>query len=235
MRFVNFKQKFQPFELTVRLHGLLGWPAMTHKEIRILKKIFKSFSKDQTIHIFEYGMGFSTVYFAKFLKKSGYLFEMHAVDNNRFWYEKVSAMIKDQHLQGNVTLHLREFSPFWQKPLWDWTVEPKCQTFAAQTPAELEYIHLPQTLNLPFNVILVDGRFRRRCLEVAFGSVDHRGLVIMHDAQKKHYQLPTEKYRYSRFIDSGRYFPFSSKKFQLWVGSLMNPLVDKLAAEFTKK
>ncbi len=235
MSLSDLKKKFSLFELTLRLHGLLGWPAMTHKEIRILKKIFKSFSKDQTINIFEYGMGFSTVYFAKFLKKSGYLFQMHAVDNNRSWYEKVSAMIKEQHLQGNVTLHLREFMPFWQNPLWDWNAEVKCGTFAAQSPAELEYIHLPQTLAMPFNVIIVDGRFRRCCLEIAFGSVDHRGVVIMHDAQKKHYQAPTEKYRYSQFLDSGKYFPFARHQLQLWLGSPMNPLVDQITLEFAKR
>lgn len=232
MSFADFKNKLHPFELTMRLHAFLTWPAMTRKEMQILKRIFLSFPKEQTIHIFEYGMGFSTVYFAKFLRKAGYLFHLYSVDNNRFWYEKVTAMIKSEKLTEHVTLHLREFIPFWEKPGWDWTSEPQQGVFAPQTQMELEYINLPQMLKIPFNVIFVDARFRRRCLEAALTSVDYRGFVIMHDAQKKHYHSATEKYRYSRFIDSGQYFPFARRKYQLWLGSPMNSLVDKIAVEF---
>lgn len=232
MSFTDFKNKLHPFELTIRLHGFLGWPAMTRKEMQILKRIFLSFSKGQTIHIFEYGMGFSTIYFAKFLRRSGYLFHLHSLDNNRFWYEKVTAMIKAENLTEDITLYLREFVPFWEKPSWDWKVEPQQGAFAPQNPMELDYVNLPQTLKIHFNVIFVDARFRRRCLEAALTSVDYRGFVIMHDAQKKQYHSATENYRYSRFVDSGQYFPFARRKYQLWLGSPMNALVDQIAAEF---
>ncbi len=232
MSLTDFKNKLHPFELTMRLHRSLGWPAMTRKEMQIFKRLLLSFPQEQTIHLFEYGMGFSTIYFAKFLQRSGRSFHLHSIDNNRFWYEKVTAMIKVEKLTKHVTLHLREFMPFWEKPNWDWKSELQQGTFAPQNQMELEYIHLPQTLRIPFNVIFVDARFRRRCLEAALTSVDYRGFVIMHDAQKKQYHSATEKYRHSRFIDSGQYFPFARRKYQLWLGSPMNALVDQIAEEF---
>ncbi len=232
MSLTDLKNKLHPFELTLLFHRFLGWPAMTGKEMRILKRILLSFPQQQPINIFEYGMGFSTVYFAKFLKKTGRVFHLHSIDNNRFWYEKVSSMIKVQDLTQSVSLHLREFVPFWEKPGWDWKVLPQCGSFAPKTSAELEYIQLPQTLKIPFNMIFVDARFRRRCLETALTSVDHRGVVVLHDAQKEHYHSATESYRYSKFIDSGKYFPFARRKYMIWLGSLLNPAIEQIASEF---
>lgn len=232
MALVELKQKLHPFELIMGLHGLLRWPAMTRKEMRILKRVFLSFPKNQTINIFEYGMGFSTLYFAKFLQNMGRSFHIDSLDNNRFWYEKVTAMIRNEKLSDSVTLHLREFAPFWEKSGWNWQAPQMHGTFAPSMPEENEYIVLPQTLHKHYNVIFVDARFRRRCLETALQAVDHRGIVILHDAQKKQYQSSTELYRHSRFIDSGKYFPFARKQYQIWLGSPTNTLVEEIAREF---
>lgn len=231
MSFAALKQKIHPFELTLRLHGLMGWPAMTRKEIAILKRLFLSLPKGPKINIFEYGMGFSTIYFAKFLQKSGRSFHLHSLDNNRFWYEKVTAMIKSEKLTAKVTLHLREFVPFWEKPGWNWNVPPPQGVFAPQTPAEKEYIFLPKELAIAFHFIFVDARFRRRCLENALTCVDPRGFVVLHDAQKKQYHPGTEGYSYSRFINSGQYFPFARRTYQLWLGSPLNPFVEQIVEE----
>ncbi|MCC6759556.1 MAG: class I SAM-dependent methyltransferase [Candidatus Omnitrophica bacterium] len=232
MTLAQLKQKLHPFELTLKAHAFLEWPAMTRKEMRILKEVFLSFPSGKPINIFEYGMGFSTIYFAKFLHKNGRDFQMDSLDNNRFWYEKVTTMTRTAGLSKTVHLHLREFVPFWEKNGWDWKTEPRAGAFGPNEKAEQEYIHLPQNLNKTYDVIFVDARFRRRCLEAALKAVSPQGFVIMHDAQKPHYQSATKLYRYSQFIDSGKYFPFARRKYQLWLGSPANPLVDKVAAEF---
>jgi predicted O-methyltransferase YrrM len=232
MTLSDLKQKLHPFEMTMKVHGLLGWPAMTRKEMRILKQLFLSFPADQPINIFEYGMGFSTIYFARFLQKSGRPFHMDSIDNNRFWNEKVTTMIRNAGLSKKVSLHLREFVPFWEKSGWDWKTEPRSGAFGPTQKAEQEYINLPQTLNKKYQIIFVDARFRRRCLEAALQCVDPQGFVIMHDAQKPHYQSATKLYRYSQFIDSGKYFPLARRKYQLWLGSPANPLVEKIAKDF---
>ncbi len=231
MSLAVLKQQLHPFEITMRWHGLMGWPAMTQREMRILKRIFLSFPEEKKIKIFEYGMGFSTVYFAKFLQKSGRMFELHSIDNNRFWYEKVATMIKAQKLTDKVILHLREFPPFWEKPGWDWNANCPREIFAPQTPAEKEYVNFPQSLKTSFDVIFVDARFRRRCLDAALRCLDPQGFVILHDAQKKHYQSATKLYHFSQFLNSGKYFPFARRKYQLWLGSPLNSLVDQIALE----
>lgn len=92
MTLAQLKQKLHPFELTLKAHAFLEWPAMTRKEMRILKEVFLSFPSGKPINIFEYGMGFSTIYFAKFIHKNGRDFQMDSLDNNRFWYEKVATI-----------------------------------------------------------------------------------------------------------------------------------------------
>lgn len=209
----------------------MGWPVMTHKEIRVLKNILLLVPRNQTITIFEYGSGFSTIYFAKFLRKAGRPFLIHSLDNNRFWYEKVTAMVEAAKLKDRVFLHLREFTPFWEKPNWDWNAAPQKDIFAPHTQAEKEYVNFPQTLATSFNVVFVDGRFRRRCLEDLQKYIDPQCIIVMHDAQKKQYHTATASFRHSRFIDSGKYFPFARRKYLLWIGSPQNPLVELIAAE----
>lgn len=223
-----------PFDLTMKVHGLLGWPAMTLREMAIIKRALLSLPRERPIQIFEYGMGFSTIYFARFLQKERRAFHIDSLDNNRFWHEKVTAMIEKAGLKDNVTLHLREFVPFWEKPGWDWDKAPAVGQFAPASKEENEYISLPVTLNKTFDLVFVDGRFRRRCLEAIGPCLAYHGFAVLHDAQKEKYHGPTGNFRYSQFLDSGRYFPFERRRYQIWLGSMANAAVDQVRAEAVK-
>jgi len=225
-------KSFRPFELALRMHGFMQWPAMTHKEMAVLKKVFLSLPKERPIKFFEYGAGFSTIYFARFLKEQGWAFHIDSVENNRSWLEKVSRMIRENGLEQEVTLHLKEFRPFWEKPGWDWSQSPAPGAFAPQSREEQEYIALPKALEQTFDLILVDGRFRRRCLELVLGCVARNGFVVLHDAQKIQYHDPLKDYPHGRFLDSGAYFPFEQRKYRIWLGSPASPEVERIAGQF---
>ncbi len=208
------------FDKLMRLRGLLQLPAMTAKERRAYKALLQVLSKTQKpVRIFEYGSGFSTLYFAKYLKRCHIPFEFHSVDNNAFWHQKVKAMVKAAGLEGQVHLHLQVFEPFWNKPGWSFTQRPKPGEFAPSLPQENAYINGPQLAGGNFDLIVIDGRFRQRCLQVAAKSLSPQGIVLLHDAQKKHYQPPVGVLPHSAWVEGGRFYAWQQWDQRTWLGS----------------
>lgn len=71
-----------------------------------------------------------------------------------------------------------------------------------------EYVDLPRKFNLESNIIIVDGRKRRRCLLEAQSLVRDEGYVLLHDAWRKHYQCAWDAFK-----------SHSSVGDELWIGS----------------
>jgi hypothetical protein len=133
----------------------------------------------------------------------------------------VKEFVKKDDLQSRMDLHLMEFKPFWEKPGWG-SVPPPCGQFAPSLENEKNYVDYPRRLGNKFDVIIVDARFRRRCIQVAQEALQPGGVVVLHDAQKKQYHDGLESYPHQRFIDSGTWYPLQEKSNQMWVGSLEN-------------
>ena len=74
------------------------------------------------------------------------------------------------------------------------------------------------TINEKFDVMIIDARFRRHCLPVAKEVLASQGIIVLHDAQKPHYQIGVEKFPFQRFIDSGAWAPFQPIPNKVWVG-----------------
>lgn len=223
---MNFLQKLRRkyfsfyFYVRIWLHGLLGLPAQTHKEIQLFKAIFSQF-KSKKIRIFEWGCGLSSVYFSKYLKDRGIDFEWHAIDNNKSWCQRVTARIRGSGYQDNLRIYLKEFIPFWDKQGWG-VIPPPCGVFSPKEEGELAYVSFPKTFKDKFDIVIIDARFRRRCLEVAMQVVAPGGIVVMHDAQKPHYQVGLEKFPLQRLIASGAWAPFQELSNKVWVGVIDN-------------
>jgi predicted O-methyltransferase YrrM len=208
------------FYTRLYVHGLLGLPAQTCKERKLFKAIFDQFA-GKKIKMFEWGSGFSTIYYAKYLKDRGISFEWHTIDNNRSWHEKIATMVKNKGLGDSVSLYVKEFLPFWQKPDWKIIPPPK-GVFAPKGQNEIDYVNYPKTLNTKFDIIMIDARFRRRCLSVSKEVLASGGIVILHDAQKPHYRVGEEIFPHRRLINSGTWFPFQKDPNQVWVGVAEN-------------
>jgi len=71
----------------------------------------------------------------------------------------------------------------------------------------------------------VDARFRRHCVQTAKEVINPEGVVILHDAQKPHYQEGLDTFPYGRFIDSGVSYPLQEISNCMWIGSLKNHAV----------
>lgn len=213
------------------INGLLGLPAQTLEEFRIFKRILDKFisNRNGKIKIFEWGSGHSTIYYAKYLKAKGADFQWHSLDNYQPWHQMVKLKIERNNLQSYIQLHLKEFLPFWEKPGWDWKVlPPPCGIFGPKSQDEKAYIQFPQLFNEKFDIVIVDARFRRHCTQVAKEVLSPQGVAILHDAQKAHYHIGLENFRYSKFFDSGYWYPFQKKPNKVWVGSIENTKISEL-------
>jgi len=220
------------FSLTMAWHAWLKWPALTLKDRKIFKTILLSRKFDDRLDIFEYGTGYSTYYFARFLKGKKIPFHFHSIDNNRPWHEKIKTLILNSRIDNEVTLHLCSFIPFWEKQGWDWKNPGVCGQFSPQRKEEFDYINRPLSLNQKFDMIVIDGRFRKRCLEVARACLKPRGIIFFHDAQKPRYTIPDGFIKYAALINDGHFFPFERTSYRCWVGSPDDDIVLDLAKEF---
>lgn len=214
----------------MRLYGLLKLPAQTKKERQIFKALFDLTPKNRKLRVFEWGSGYSTLYYAQYLLWKGVDFEWHTIDNNKVWHEKMKQFVNVKKLQSKIILYLMEFKPFWEKPGWN-PVPPPCGLFAPSSENERNYVDYPRRLGDKFDVVIVDARFRKRCLQMAQEVLQPEGVVILHDAQKKQYHDGLEAYPYRKFIDSGTWYPLQEESNRMWIGSLVNhPIFEWLTA-----
>ncbi len=212
------KLKSLYFRGRLRLNRALGLPAQTRKDIQLFKTVFDNFALGKKIRIFEWGSGFSTTYYANYLLRKGIEFEWHSIDNNRIWHEEVKSKVKEKGFQQYIQLYIKEFLPFWEKPGWG-SIPPACGVFSPSTESEKDYVNFPRELNSKFDIVIIDARFRRHCIQTAKTVLLPEGIIIMHDAEKVHYHVGLETFQYSRFFHGGSWFPFQEIPNKVWIGS----------------
>ena len=226
--------KLQNLFLKIRLffYRHLELPAQIGRERSMYLDILRSF-KGRSLKIFEWGSGYSTIYYSKWLKCHGFSFLWHALDNHGDWVNRVRERVNKHQLPDHVKIHLKEFPPFWEKPGWDWNkIPPPAGVFSPKLQAEQDYINYPISLGEKFDIIFIDARFRRHCLKTALTMVKEDGVVIMHDAQKTHYHQGTETFAFNKFYVTGSWYPFQHKPNQVWVGSKTNKEVFNLIRRY---
>jgi len=80
-----------------------------------------------------------------------------------------------------------------------------------------DYVTLPGSLEMRFDIVLVDGRKRRRCLLEASRLLNDAGIVVLHDAWRAYYQCAFDAYPFARRIGD-----------MLWVGAQRDPELDSI-------
>jgi len=182
-------------------------PEMWLSEIYYIEKMLGKLSRNKKkLNILEWGSGNSTIYFTKLLKQKGIPFNWYAIEHFVPWYKKVITMLEKYDLLGDVTCFLK--SP---------TCEPDKNI---QETLDLEeYIYFPTTLGIKFDLIIVDGRKRKECLEAASQILAHNGLVVLHDAEREWYHDG-----FKHYLDGGTFVTANTTPAayggiqKLWVG-----------------
>ena len=182
--------------------GLRGFPFQSSGDMAIFKNVLSN-AGEPPVRVFEWGSGASSIFYPNFLKSTGRQFDWHAMENSAVWHEKTQKKIIQSHLADQVQVHVSEFPAFWQLP--GYSLESPAPTDLGPHSARVvDYVDAPKGLGEQFNVLIVDGRFRRRCLLVAREVLAPGGVVILHDAQKVHYHSALSSFPNVRFIQTGR-------------------------------
>ena len=145
---------------------------MWQGEINILKLLLKGYIKTQKkVRILEWGSGGSTVYFPEFLRSIKVDHSWTSIEGNVSWHKKVTGATIDY---DNICIY--------------------------HIPPE-QYADFPLSLEGTYDIIIVDGEFRRQCLKVASTLLDEQGAVFLHDAQIEDYRLGvTENFPYNKMF-----------------------------------
>ena len=154
-------------------------PWMNDKDIQLIENEVLSLNK-QHLDILEWGSGGSTKYFSEFMSKHDISYSWVSIEYNKKWFKKISELkIPSAEIflfdVGNSNLKQRNTNMD-------------------------RYVEFPSSLEKEFDLILVDGRKRRRCLESAATLVKPSGVVLLHDAQRKYYHCAFKSFKDHSFL-----------------------------------
>jgi SAM-dependent methyltransferase len=156
-------------------------PMMGDRETRIVENALLGGNRSR-LRVLEWGCGGSTVYFPWVLARHGIEYSWVSLEYKKDWYFAVSEQVKD-----NKNIKLVLFEVVGEDP---WSRACRMD----------EYVSFPATLGTEFDMILVDGRKRRRCLLEAKPLLAPGGVVFLHDAQRRRYHCVLVNYPDSRFL-----------------------------------
>jgi hypothetical protein len=146
------------------------------------------------IRILEWGSGGSTAYFPRFLRDAGIPYSWLAIEYNRAWYDRVAESVAGD---PNTTVLLFDVGN---------------DRLRQRQMDMTDYVEYPRRQKLEFDMILIDGRKRRRCVLEARHLLAADGIALLHDAERRYYHCALSAFPDSRFIAYG-----------LWRGALTPP------------
>lgn len=134
----------------------------------------------------EWGSGGST---RELLEIAPYLENFVSIEHHKGWADRVREKVTDPrlhlaHVAPNVPgpERLPKMKPAYRATIHAW--ERLCET---DPEAMRDYIDYPRSLDLVFDMALVDGRARVFCLETAWDLLRPGGVVVLHDAERTIY------------------------------------------------
>lgn len=168
-------------------------PWMVYEEIHIIEEILLNLRPKNCL---EWGAGYSTLNFSKLLGKDAH---WTSIEHERSWAEKIIGLNQDQNVR--VIYIAPNRSP--------WTDQFRDGAYTDLA----DYIEYPDKLG-KLDFILIDGRARKDCLIKALTLIDDRGIVVLHDANRRYYHGPFSSYKYQALFNDKR-----KNEGGLWVGS----------------
>lgn len=149
----------------------------------------------QPKNVLEWGCGGST---KTILESFPFIEKMVSVEHNKEWFQLVKNSIQDKRL----TMFLDP--PAIPEPdmqndeetYWAWA--DLCEE---DDTILTNYIQRPAQNGLKFDFILVDGRSRAHCIKQGWKILNPGGILMVHDAQRKHYHSPLHKLGRTVFLE----------------------------------
>lgn len=134
------------------------------------------------MHVFEYGAGGSTFFFLR------HKCNVVSVEHNADWHDIVIKKLGRNDSKEDCCLFLRP--PVYSGKTVDYRDEANCVSFDADFYGYnfSDYVkHISQYEDRSFDLILVDGRARRSCLNYAASKIKPGGLLVLDNSDRKEY------------------------------------------------
>ncbi len=166
----------------------------------------KSADTHGRLDVLEWGAGRSTSYFTRALHTlRGTNFCLHSIEYDRAYFEREIRPVLGDLPESTVGLVEADSDPRVLFPgstpvefaVYDHgTLKPMLDEGIADRKVNMDaYVAHPSGLRRRFDIILVDGRKRRRCLIEAASLLKEGGVAVLHDAQRTYYHCAFEHYR----------------------------------------
>ncbi len=166
----------------------------------------KSADTHGRLDVLEWGAGRSTSYFTRALHTlRGTNFCWHSIEYDRAYFEREIRPVLGDLPESTVGLVEADSDPRVLFPgstpvefaVYDHgTLKPMLDEGIADRKVNMDaYVAHPSGLRRRFDIILVDGRKRRRCLIEAASLLKEGGVAVLHDAQRTYYHCAFEHYR----------------------------------------
>jgi predicted O-methyltransferase YrrM len=178
-------------------------PWMLSKELDIMLEVLARLAPTRCL---EWGAGGSTLFFPPRIPG---LRRWLTMEHDGEWAGKVQS--RNQLPQVEVK-HIQPDAP----------IGPLLPGGAPPQPYDA-YVRWPETLGERFDLVFVDGKARPRCLRSAYGLVEDRGLVVLHDANREQYFTDLPPFRFHE-----RFGDWRHGRGGIWVGSKGRPIGEVL-------
>ena len=122
------------------------------------------------------------MHFTRFLRQNGIAYRWLSLEYNARWYRQIQ-----REVCSDLCIDLALFD------VGNIRLRQRHTDMSA-------YITYPGTLARTFDFVLVDGRKRRRCLLEVRHLLKPSGVVVLHDAERPHYQCAFSAYPSGQFL-----------------------------------
>lgn len=138
-----------------------------------------------------------------------------SIEHHQAWVEKIGSLNTDSRVE---IVHVKSKDSVLKDSFQDGSYEDF-----------KDYIKYPENRD-PFELIIVDGRARTECLKRCRGLLNGKGVVILHDANRKQYQPFPEG-----FVDNCLFYDYRTLEGGLWIASQDKKIEDLIDIFFHRQ
>lgn len=179
------------------------FPCMDGPDVREFERILASEYIESGLtlepgpfHVLEWGCGGSTLYFARMLhEQASRPYTWTAVEHDQTWADRIAERVSLYRDVGIVLFDMQGADPRTVK---------QSRTMEA-------YVNWPAEQPMKWDLIVVDGRWRRRCVMLSPTLLTPHGVCLLHDAEREYYHCAFSAFPYQRRIPGTKW----------WEGRLM--------------
>lgn len=151
-------------------------------DLKFWKEVYLSFNKTK-ISVLEWGGGASSIYFPIFLKTKNIESDWDVIENDEKWIKYIEEKVKKEGLK-NVHVHYGHNRDSYSK--------------------------LPLKFNKKYDLIIIDGSWRKSCIKRLPLLLKEGGSVIVHDAHWMKGRLDVLDYLDGKYVGT-----------RTWIGKLI--------------